>query len=55
MITFCRDELIKWSCPREIEFRDELPTTLVGKVAFKVLEEEEITRLKAAGAYCGEE
>ena len=28
-------------CPRSIEFRDELPKTLVGKVAYRVLEEEE--------------
>ena len=26
--------------PREIEFRKELPKTLVGKVAYRVLEEE---------------
>ena len=27
-------------CPRELEFRTELPKTLVGKVAYRVLEEE---------------
>jgi long-chain acyl-CoA synthetase len=32
--------LIKWSCPREIEFRPDLPKTLVGKIAFHVLEQE---------------
>jgi long-chain acyl-CoA synthetase len=26
--------------PRELEFRTELPKTLVGKVAYRVLEEE---------------
>ena len=26
--------------PRELEFRKELPKTLVGKVAYRVLEEE---------------
>jgi hypothetical protein len=30
------------------------PKTLVGKVAFKVLEQEEIARLKAAGKYAGQ-
>ena len=35
--TICRERLIKWSCPREIEFRRELPRTRVGKVDFKVL------------------
>jgi len=53
LITHCRDRLIKWSCPREIEFRRELPKTLVGKVAFNILKEEEIARLKAAGCYTG--
>jgi long-chain acyl-CoA synthetase len=37
LIEFCRERLIKWSCPREIEFRRELPKTRVGKVDFKVL------------------
>ncbi len=37
LIGFCRERLIKWSCPREIEFRDELPKTRVGKVDFKSL------------------
>jgi long-chain acyl-CoA synthetase len=30
----------KYAMPREIEFRTELPKTLVGKVAYRVLEEE---------------
>jgi len=29
--------VIKWSCPREIEFRRQLPKTRVGKIDFKVL------------------
>ena len=41
LIDFCRKDLILWSCPREIEFRDELPLTLVGKVAFAKLAAEE--------------
>jgi len=53
LIDFCRDHLIKWSCPREIEFRDSLPKTLVGKIAFNVLEEEEIAKLRAAGKFSG--
>ena len=48
LIDYCREHLIKWSCPREIEFRDSLPKTLVGKIAFNKLEEEEIAKLKAA-------
>jgi long-chain acyl-CoA synthetase len=53
LIDYCRDHLIKWSCPREIEFRDSLPKTLIGKIAFNVLEQEEIAKLKAAGKYAG--
>ena len=30
--------------PYDIEFREELPRTLVGKVAYKVLEQEEADR-----------
>ena len=54
IIDHCRKHLIKWSCPREVAFTDELPKTLVGKVAFKQLEEEEIERLRAAGEYTGD-
>ena len=31
--------------PYDIEFRDELPKTLVGKVAYRVLEEEELAKI----------
>jgi len=41
LIAFCRQDLIIWSCPREIVFRRELPLTLVGKVAFAELAAEE--------------
>jgi long-chain acyl-CoA synthetase len=37
LIEHCRARLIKWSCPREIEFRAELPKTQVGKIDYKVL------------------
>lgn len=40
----CKKDVAKYALPREIEFRDELPKTLVGKVAFHVLEEEEIKK-----------
>jgi long-chain acyl-CoA synthetase len=41
LIEYCREHLIKWSCPREIAFRDELPKTRVGKIDFKALVDEE--------------
>lgn len=37
----CAKNLAKYSLPYEIEFRDSLPKTLVGKVAYRKLEEEE--------------
>ena len=36
--------------PYDIEFRDELPKTLVGKVAYRVLEEEELQHIQATQA-----
>ncbi len=54
LIEHCRKELIKWSCPRSIEFRNELPTTPVGKVAFKTLQDEEIENRRLNGKYTGE-
>ncbi len=53
LIEHCRRDLIKWSCPREIAFYDELPKTRVGKIAYKELENQEIARLKKAGGYTG--
>ena len=51
LIAHCAKDLIKWSCPREIEFRDRLPLTHVGKIAYRVLEDEEIERRKSAGPF----
>lgn len=47
IIEHCKSQLIKWEVPREIEFRTTLPLTLVGKIAFKELEDEELAKLKA--------
>ena len=40
ILTYCAGRIAKYALPREIEFRKELPKTLVGKVAYRVLEEE---------------
>ncbi|MCR4840172.1 MAG: acyl--CoA ligase [Lachnospiraceae bacterium] len=40
----CRVHIAKYAMPRVIEFRDELPKTLVGKVAYRKLEEEEAAK-----------
>ena len=37
LIEFCRERLIKWSCPREIEFRAGLPRTRLGKIDYRAL------------------
>jgi long-chain acyl-CoA synthetase len=48
LIAYCREHLIKWSCPREVVFRDELPKTRVGKIDFKTLADEERQPVGAA-------
>ena len=37
---YCEDNLARYSWPYEYEFRDTLPKTLVGKIAYKELEKE---------------
>ena len=41
IMSYCRKHIAKYALPREIEFREDLPKTLVGKVAYRKLEEEE--------------
>lgn len=40
ILEHCAAHVAKYAVPRELEFREELPKTLVGKVAYRVLEEE---------------
>ena len=44
ILEYCKKNIAKYAMPYDIEFRDELPKTLVGKVAYRVLEEEEIAK-----------
>ena len=44
LLDYCRQRIAKYAMPYDIEFRDELPKTLVGKVAYRILEEEEADR-----------
>jgi len=46
LIQFCREQLSKFKVPKEIEFRKELPKTLVGKVLRRVLRDEELKKGK---------
>jgi len=41
---FCRDKLAKYKIPYYVEFRDELPKTMVGKVLRRALAEEEAAK-----------
>ena len=44
LLAYCREHIAKYAMPYDIEFREELPKTLVGKVAYRVLEEEELAK-----------
>ncbi|WP_178668999.1 class I adenylate-forming enzyme family protein [uncultured Eubacterium sp.] len=48
IIENCKKNISRYGVPREIEFRTELPKTLVGKVAYRVLEEEEAKKYEEA-------
>lgn len=45
LMAYIRKNVAKYALPYDIEFRAELPKTLVGKVAYRVLEEEELKKL----------
>ena len=47
LLAYARKHIAKYAMPYDIEFRTELPKTLVGKVAYRVLEEEEAARRQA--------
>ena len=40
ILSYCAGHIAKYAMPKDLEFRTELPKTLVGKVAYRVLEEE---------------
>lgn len=48
ILDYCARHVAKYAMPYDIEFRDDMPKTLVGKVAYRVLEEEELAKLKTA-------
>ena len=50
LLAYCRKHIAKYAMPYDIEFREELPKTLVGKVAYRVLEDEEKARIAAQAA-----
>ena len=48
LTAFLKDKLSPIEMPKEIEFRDELPKTLIGKLSKKELIAEEAAKRKAA-------
>jgi long-chain acyl-CoA synthetase len=40
IITFCRERMAAYKAPRQIEFRSELPKSIIGKVLRRELREE---------------
>ena len=46
ILEHCKKNISRYGVPKEIEFRDSLPKTLVGKVAYRKLEEEEAEKRK---------
>ena len=48
ILDHCRKHVAKYAIPCDVEFREEMPKTLVGKVAYRVLEEEELGKIQAS-------
>ncbi len=46
IIEYCRKNLTRYKVPREIEFRDALPKTMVGKILRRTLRDEELAKKK---------
>jgi flavin-dependent dehydrogenase len=46
IIAFCRERLAAYKVPRIIEFRSELPRSMVGKAFRRILRDEEIAKMK---------
>ncbi len=46
IMQFCRQQLSKFKVPKEVEFRDQIPKTFVGKVLRRVLRDEEMKKVR---------
>ena len=49
ILDHCRERVAKYAMPYDVEFRDQLPKTLVGKIAYTVLEKEELAKMAPTG------
>ncbi len=45
ILAFCKENLAGYKRPKFVEFRDELPTSVVGKVLRRVLRDEELAKM----------
>ena len=54
ILKYASKHIAKYAMPKDLEFRAELPKTLVGKVAYRKLEEEEEAKRKAAAEKAAE-
>ncbi len=50
LMDYCREHIARYALPYEIEFKTDMPKTLVGKVAYRQLEEEELLKMQAKAA-----
>jgi len=46
VIAYCREKLANYKVPRRVEFRKDLPKTMVGKVLRRALRDEEIEKME---------
>jgi len=44
--TFCKERLTAYKVPKHVEFRTDLPKSMVGKVLRRILQEEDIAKQK---------
>ena len=49
ILDHCRERVAKYAMPYDVEFSDQLPKTLVGKIAYTVLEKEELAKMAPTG------
>ncbi|MFH1975068.1 MAG: hypothetical protein ABIJ52_05845 [Pseudomonadota bacterium] len=47
IIDFCREKLTGYKRPRTVEFRETLPTSVIGKVLRRVLRDEELKKVES--------
>ncbi|GAA5525903.1 long-chain-fatty-acid--CoA ligase [Microbulbifer aestuariivivens] len=47
LIAYCRDNLTAYKVPKQVEFRDDLPKTNVGKILRRELRDEELKKIEA--------